>query len=421
MDRYQAGGLAAAVGPPATEEEMGPPASAITAEEIVERTVNPREGKSLTELIFMNQQNAIDRLRQTRENIASRRADYQEQAKRDRWLALAQGMLAPTRTGGFGESLGMAAGAIREQRAAEAEREAAFDAQIDDLASQEIAAEADMIDQLLKEAGYGNRAKTLHGAVQTMVAPEDRDKPISQQRVIFGVVRQGEDGKPEMEALTDPEGNYFLEATRLDPVRVAALTEAAERAESKTVRSEDFINEGYSRREPLVNLRRAIALLENSDVELKTSTIQQWKTAFANTVGIDLGDTTELTEWQMAVADDFLNTLTQLKGPSSDRDVSIIRGYRVGMGQNTEANYRRLRQIETTFQGAVRRAIREAWQSGDKDAVADLWESVDLNPWKKGARPIPATREAYDDLPGDTWFFIEDDWGGVLRHKPKEE
>ena len=62
------GGLGAVALPPEEEEEP-----LLTVDEIVDRTTHPGAGKSLTELIVMNQQSAIDRLRQGRTQIAERR------------------------------------------------------------------------------------------------------------------------------------------------------------------------------------------------------------------------------------------------------------------------------------------------------------------------------------------------------------
>jgi len=422
VKRYQEGGLAA-VGMPMVEEEeeyMGPPA--VTPTQIIERTTNPGAGKSLTEMIMANKQSAIDRLRATRENLAARRDEQRARMDQDKWLALAQAMLSPTRTGAFGENIGMAAGALREQSSRRAEAETMYDAQEYELTSAEIAAESEMIDQLLKMTGYGNRAKSLHGGVQTMVAPEDVNKPIAEQRLIFGVVREDGSGAPNMEALKDENGDYFIAADRLEPARAAALISATERAESQTVRSEDMIAAAYGAKTPLLSVRRANALLENADVIIETSGINDLKNRLANFLGVDFGDTTELTELQMVIAEDYLTKLTNLKGSSSDRDVMEMKGISVGLGRNADANYRALKKMEAIYSANVRRGIREAWQSGDLDAVADLWEAAEGNFWIPGARGVegPLTRDKYDALPAGTVFFELGDWGGKVYTKPRE-
>jgi hypothetical protein len=415
--RFQEGGLAAVMGPPMPEEE-----ESLTPEEIVQRTTNPGAGQSLTQLIMNNKQSAIDRLRATRENLASRRDDQRSRMEQDKWLALAQAMLSPTQTGAFGENVGMAAGALREESARRGEAETMWDEQEYALTSAEIAAESEMIDQLLKQTGYGNQAKSLHGGVQTMVAPEDVNKPIGQQRLIFGVVREDQSGAPDMMALKDDDGEYFIAADRLEPARIAALTEAADRAESQTARSEDMIGTAYRVKTSLVNVRRANELLENAETIIETSGVNVLKNRLANFLNVDFGDTVELTELQMRIADDYLKKLADLKGSSSDRDVMEMKGISVGLGQNATANYRMLKQMEAIYSVNVRRGIREAFQSGDKDAVADLWETAEGNTWIPDARPVqgPLTKEKYDALDPGTVFFEAGDWGGPVYTKPRE-
>lgn len=414
MAAYQEGGLAAAIGPPEPEEQMGPPA--VDPSAIVERTTGPGPGTSLSQMILQNKQSAIDRLRATRESLAARREAARGQQEQDRWLALAQAMLSPTQTGAFGESLGMAAGALRGEAARAAEMETMFDQQEYDLTSAEIAVESDMIDQMLRMSGEANRAKSLHGAIQTMVAPEDVDKPLERQRLVFGVVREDATGAPDMEVLTDENGDYFIAADRLEPARAAALVSAADRAASQVGRSEEQISTAYSMKTPLLNVRQANALLENAETIIETSGVNVLKNRLANFLGIDFGDTVELTELQMRIAQDYLEKLANLKGSSSDRDVMEMKGISVGLGQNATANYRMLRQMEDIYASSIRRGLREAWQSGDQDAIADLWEAAEGNPWIPGAVPIDSRAE-YDALDVGDYFFERGDWGGQLRQK----
>ena len=222
------GGLGAVAGPPNDEEEP-----LLTVDEIVSRTTHPGAGKSLTELIVMNQQSAIDRLRQGRTQIAERRDRQQASDESSKWLAFAQGMLAPTQTGSFGESLGATAGLLREEQGRRSEHEAYYDEQLDTNVSQEIAVESKMIDQMLSMAGHANRAKGIHGAIQTMVNPEHVGRAVAQQQLVFGAMKIDEDGEWRLQPLTDKDGEYFEAASRLDPARASALITAAEKAEAE--------------------------------------------------------------------------------------------------------------------------------------------------------------------------------------------
>jgi hypothetical protein len=412
------GGLAAV-----TEEEVvGPPQDpAIDVSEIVERTASPGTGQSLTSMILNNRQRSIGKLKDARKEIGERRVAQQKRDEQSKWFALAQGMLAPTQAGSFGESLGTSAGLLNQQTEMRSEHEAQFDAQLDNNAAQEIALESEAIDQMLKMTGYaaGNRAKSLHGAIQTMTAPEDKNRPVNQRRIIFGAVSEGPDGQPIMTPLKDANGDYWLAASKLDPDRVAALMEAAEEAESRTGRSQGQIANAYGLKAPLINIRRANALFENADVEIKTSGINQFKNKLANIFGVDLGDTVELSELQMVIADQYLSRLEKLKGSSSDRDVMEMKGISATLGGNTEANYRALKRMEAVYSAGIRRGIRESYQTEDMDGVFDLWESAEGFRWIPGAKPI-STKADYDKLNVGDSFFAKGDWGGEVRTKTEE-
>lgn len=411
---YQAGGLAAAT---AEEEETTSPA--LTVDQIVERTTNPGAGVSLSTMIIQNKQQAIDRLREGRENITARREEARRREAQDRWLAFGQAMLTPTRTGGIGENIGMAAGALREERARSAQAEAAYDAQLNDSVAEEIAAEAQAIDHLLTQAGHANRSKGIHGAIQTMVHEDDLDKPVADQRLVFGALQLDDDGVWRMKQLKDPDGRSFEAADRLDPARASALIKAAEEMEAQTGRSSVMINEAYGLRGPIQDVRRANEILENADTIIETSGFQALKNRLANWVGADLGDTVELTELQMIAAQDYLDKLTRLKGNTSDRDVMEMKGISVGLGQNTTANYRRLKRMEQIYSSAIRRGIREAYQAKDFDAVSDLWEAAAGYPFDPNATFIE-TQADFDKLkPGSNYYRIGH-WGEPYGTKPVE-
>jgi len=409
------GGLGAVAGPP-EEEEQEP---LLTVDEIISRTTHPGAGKSLTELIVMNQQSAIDRLRQGRTQIAERRDKQRASDESSKWLAFAQGMLAPTQTGGFGESLGATAGLLREEQGRAAEHEAYYDEQLDTNVAQEIAIEAKMIDQMLSMAGHANRAKGIHGAIQTMVNPEHVGRPVAQQQLIFGAMKMDKDGEWRLSPLTDENGVYFEAASRLDPARADALITAAEGAKAEEGRGQEMIDEAYEYRAPIRNVRRANAIFENAETIIETSGIQELKNRLANFMGIDFGDTILLTELQMIAAEDYLQKLMSLKGNTSDRDVREMKGISVGLGQNSTANYRRLKEMELIYSTAIRNGVREAYQRGNMDEVSDLWEAAYNNRWVRGAVPI-SSKAQYDKLKVGAYFFEKDDWGGQVRRKTAE-
>ena len=56
-----------------------------------------------------------------------------------------------------------------------------------------------------------------------------------------------------------------------------------------------MIAEAYGYKVPLIDIRRSNELLEGAE-KLKTSGIQQLKNRLANFLGVDFGDTVDLTE-----------------------------------------------------------------------------------------------------------------------------
>ena len=130
--RYQEGGLAAVAGVE-DEEEDYLDAALTTQDEIIESAKQGESyGTRARRISKMTRDKALNRLQAGYDKLAAQKSD-----KRDRWLAIAQGMLAPTKTGGFGESLGTAAGLLGEQRQEErefdterAERLAAMEAEM---------------------------------------------------------------------------------------------------------------------------------------------------------------------------------------------------------------------------------------------------------------------------------------------------
>lgn len=404
------------------------------SEEIVERTTHPGVGQSLTSIILQGKQDALDRLKAGQDRIAERRVKQEQRAEQDKWFALAQGMLAPTRTGGFGESLGTTAGLMQQQSAMAAQQEAALEEQALESQAQQDEIEAQMIDQLLEQesieqrrqaaAGAGASDSGLHGRVQTMLHPDDHDKEIADQRLVFGVTmdRPGQD--PILEPLKGPEGEYQIAADRLEPARAAAIIELSERAKEKEQRSQGMIVEAYGYKVPLIDIRRSNELLEGAE-KLKTSGIQELKTRLANFLGVDFGDTVDLTELQRTVAQSYLQRLADLKGPASDRDVREMKSISVTIGSNATTNYRHLKKMEKIYSNGVKRGLREAWATGDKRGIADLWEDAEGNVYHPGLEFI-VTKEQYDKLPPGTHFYKVSDetltgWGSARRYKPEEE
>jgi len=424
------GGLAAVTD---VEEQVDTPDAAIDVADIVERTTNPAAGQSLSSMILDQKQNALDRLAVGRERISEQRAAQAKRDEQSRWLALAQGMLSSGPTGSFGEGMGRSAGLLRQENELRGQHEAEFNRQLEDNMNAEIAMESEAIDKMLELSGNAASGKSIHGSIQTMVHPDDMGRAVENQRIVFGSMMVDPEA-PELGLKLTPlkgaDGTMFEAASRLDPARAAALIRAAEMAESTTARSEDFINAAYERKAPLANIRAANRILENAEIEIETSGFQALKNRVANWVGVDLGDTTELSDLQKLIAEDFLAKLRDLKGPASDKDLAEMKGVSVGLGTNTTTNYRQLKRMEDIYATALSRGIREAYNSAQTttspagrrqymSSVEDLWEGVSGFPFAPDAVFI-STKAERDKLEPGTKYYRVGEWGSPYQVKAPE-
>ncbi len=143
--RYATGGLAMAVGGGAEDEDDAPLTGALI----------PTPGKAPA----MPVSEATSALSAARDRLMKQR----EPDKSAQWLAMAQGMLAPTKTGGFGESLGRTAGLVAEARETERERVTDIDEKLLDTEVK--------LEQIAR--GYGRSAAMREFEALTQGMPED--------------------------------------------------------------------------------------------------------------------------------------------------------------------------------------------------------------------------------------------------------
>lgn len=123
----QQGGLAAAltgVGRDDDADALTPTSRSIVSDVLRRNTKRFANGGSVSEDIIADVmpdpvRAATSSLSQARGRLADLQEKREARRSTDRWLALAQGMLAPTRTGGFGESISQSAGQLGKVSAAE--------------------------------------------------------------------------------------------------------------------------------------------------------------------------------------------------------------------------------------------------------------------------------------------------------------
>jgi len=178
MQRFQEGGLAEVAVPDPLEEVMETDTLDLAPMSIT--ATDPPPG-GIQELARMNREAAIQRLRAGQQALAERRKKREQDDETARWLALAEGMLAPTRTGAFGENIGMAAGALRGEVQSAREADEFYISEEANMLAQEGIIESQYLDDLMRARAlekqrtgeYGTRRPT--GAPALYTHPENPD------------------------------------------------------------------------------------------------------------------------------------------------------------------------------------------------------------------------------------------------------
>ncbi len=169
---------------------MGPPAPALTVDQIVSRSTDPGPGQSLQQMIIKNRDDALERLRAGQAAIKERRAKQKSADESAKWMAFAQGMLAPTRTGGFGENVGMAAGNLRGEMELARGHEGERIAEEQMYAAQEADIQRDFMDDEMRRAQIEKQGRLGEysmrrpvGTAQLLEHPENPNRFARAQQV----------------------------------------------------------------------------------------------------------------------------------------------------------------------------------------------------------------------------------------------
>jgi hypothetical protein len=349
-----------------------------------------QESLGRAQRITMNKEKALRRLTAGRDAILA-----QERDKSSKWLALAQGMLAPTKTGGFGESLGTTAGLLGKERTEAQEFELDRSERLREIEGEMADVEAKAISQEQAEAKaagpLGGRA--LHGAIQTVVHPEDTEKDVEDQRLILAAARK--DGS--IIHLKDPKtGDFIFDADRQDPARRAAIQRAILEVEGEEGRAQEDIVNAIVAMQGRRDIARGMEILSTGD-PTTTSGWQKMKTQFAEWVGFELSDTVDLAELQTILGQDYIRAMEAFTGPKSDRDVAEAKSLAAGIQRNTTLNWRRLQRMAGILDRVYQAGVRAAYDRDDRDALFRLEFDPDL--------PLVTTKEERDELPAGQAYY----------------
>ena len=347
---YQTGGLAQVAGPPDEEEEGFDVAQATGVNEILE-SVGTSPGPDLYKMAAMNRDTAIQQLRAGQAEFTERKARQNKRAEQDKWLALAQGMLAPTQTGGFGESLGTAAGALRDQSAQQMEVEALHAAEEQRFAERETEVAGDYFDALSNLEGFKNNSRARVVGTRIVINPNQMDdvksgklREADADRVIASIVMlpSGEtvnrietvDGR----AIEEGGDPLIVIDPKLSPTQAAAQKAATETA-GLSVRSQvDVAKLGVNALPIMTRLQKAYGLL--GDLKEDTSGLNEKIRTVAQFAGITelIDDNTELATLHSMFGRKVLDDLRLLTGSKTDFEYVQIEKQNAGLKKSVPEN-----------------------------------------------------------------------------------
>lgn len=362
MKRYQAGGLAAVVPPPDPEEDeigitalmdpsdliqtMGPGAVTGT-EEIIDEAKKP----DMYKMAEVNRDTAIQQLRAAQDSFKERRTNQQRQQEQDKWLAFASAMLAPTQTGGFGESLGAAAGALGQASAQRFDQDSIMAAEEDRLMAREQGIASDYFDALTNLEGFKNTSRAR--VVGTTIATDPRD----QARVDANEMREADAKRVLVSTIMLPNGGTISRIETSDgipyeeggtpfsvvdprkvPSQAAAQTAATATAGAAVKDQVTVAKMGIDAIPRLTRLQRAYRDLQS--LREDTSGLTEKMRAIAQFVGISevIDDNTTLAKLHGMFGQQVLLDLRALTGTKTDFEYKQVENMNANLRQNVDEN-----------------------------------------------------------------------------------
>jgi hypothetical protein len=197
---------------------------------------------------------------EAQQRLETARTRLMEQRKPDKsaqWLAFAQGMLSPTKTGSFGETLGTTAGLVGQARATEKERQTDIDKELLDV-------EVDL--EKIKE-GYGETgAERIWEDLIAGLSPEDQEHA----RMVKLGLKPRAVGSAAMTTLLEDLTERVADSEAL----IAGRKVYAEKTEAQRAKT---INDSYETITKLdANMRNLDRALDALHKGAKTGFIEKW-------------------------------------------------------------------------------------------------------------------------------------------------
>lgn len=337
------GALAAVALPPDQDDDEVvdfDPSDVTGTEEIIEE-VMPDPLARLRKMATMTKDDAMARLRESRTNLAARRTKQEKRAEQDRWLALAQSMLSPTKTGAFGENLGMAAGEIRGANALSFEQEQALAEEEERLLHREYEVAGDYFDSLSNLEGFKNNSRARVVGTKTVITSKDkiriRNKEITEaeaERNVISIIMLP-NGDTISRVETDENGEpWTIVDPKLVPTQAAAQTAATRTAAGAVDSGMDQAKRGINAIPIVTKLQRAYGLLQS--LKEDTSGLNEKMRQVAQWAGISevITDNTKLATLHQMFGRQVLDDLRMLTGSKTDYEYGKVEGMNANLGKS---------------------------------------------------------------------------------------
>lgn len=331
---------------------------AIPVNRLIERVVDPAPGQNLQSMIIEHRDQALERLRVGQKEMQERHTRQKAESQRAKWFSLAQGMLAPTKTGGFGESLGASAGLLRQESALRQQQEQGMAEEALAYQEQETEIGAGAIEQLTDVEEAAARARVAGRpkvAGQTKIYNEDdlrdfragKENPLTgkkwkreDMRINWVNAKLMADGSTQYEIAGSEGGEPFqIVDEKADP-ELAALLAAA--TKSGSMGTEGIIMDaraGLDVMESVRGYQKASILLRN--LVNDPSGLREKVRVFANFLGLSeelVPDHTPLARLQGLFGERVLQELGRLTGTKSNFEYKKVEANNANLNQNVADN-----------------------------------------------------------------------------------
>ena len=302
----------------------------------------------------MTTSRALEKLDEAKTRLTDRLAAAEED-RTGEWLALAQGMLAPTKTGGFGESLGAAAGLVREARS---ERRKNLT---------EI--EQSLLDAEVKQQTLALQARPRLGRSETVYHPDDvaefPDNPENWRQIEKQTIVHS-DGEVEHIFTASEDGEILQVVSRDNPITVRETEDAKVAGRKAQERIQHDIDQGLVATLAINRLRRARELFE----VYTTSGLKDDLGAIGNYLGIEIADNATLPLIRNLIGKEILSQLRELTGTKTDFEYKKIESLNASTAKGQEANLKIIDEMIGRYDRMINigeRAALAAAKNEDED------------------------------------------------------